>query len=82
MMKGGRCGIHCVAWVLVIVGALNWGLVGVAKFNLVMTILSSWPVVERIVYVLVGLAGVAMLIESKCCMRGQMGGAPGMEKKM
>lgn len=64
------CALHKTAWVLVIVGALNWGLVGLAKLNLVMTLLGSWPLVERVVYVLVGLAGLAMLASGKCCMGG------------
>lgn len=64
MMKG--CGVHQVCWLLVIVGALNWGLVGAFQFNLVSYLLGNWPMVERVVYVLVGLAGVAMLFKSKC----------------
>lgn len=64
MMKG--CTAHQVCWVLVIVGALNWGLVGIAGFNLVNYLLGNWPMVERVVYVLVGLAGVMMLFKSKC----------------
>ncbi|MDY6765898.1 MAG: DUF378 domain-containing protein [Candidatus Nanohaloarchaea archaeon] len=49
--------------VLVIVGALNWGLVGVGGFmgsnlNLVELLLGSVPVVENVVYLLVGLAGL------------------------
>lgn len=62
------CAVHKVSAVLVIVGAINWGLVGIAKFNLVTTLLGSWPTVERVVYVLVGLAGLAMLGVCKCCM--------------
>jgi len=70
MMKmKGMCAIHKTAWVLVLVGALNWGLVGLLNFNLVMWLFGGWPVVERIVYVLVGLAAVAMLGIGKCCMK-------------
>jgi hypothetical protein len=72
MMNGKMCSGHKVAWVLVIVGALNWGLIGVAKFNLVMTVFGSWPMVERLVYFLVGVAGVMMLGLGKCCMKGGM----------
>ena len=47
--------------VLLIVGGLNWGLVGVGMFmskdlNVVHMILGSWPQVEWMVYILVGLA--------------------------
>ena len=49
--------VDVVAVVLVIVGAINWGLVGVAKFNLV-TALFGPTVISSIVFALVGLAGV------------------------
>lgn len=58
---GPLCAVHKVAMVLVIVGALNWGLVGAFNFNVVTTLLDTWPNVVRIVYVLVGLSGLAML---------------------
>ena len=66
------CIVHKIAGALVLVGALNWGLVGVAKFNLVMAILGGMPSLERIVYVLVGLSAVFMLLMCKCkkCMEG------------
>jgi uncharacterized membrane protein YuzA (DUF378 family) len=65
MMKGGCVG-HKVSWVLVIVGALNWGLVGAADWNLVEALLGTWPLAVKIVYILVGLAGLMMLIGCKC----------------
>jgi len=46
-----------VAMILIIVGALNWGLVGAAHFNLV-TALFGQTVLASIVFTLVGLAGV------------------------
>ena len=46
------------ALVLMIIGALNWGLIGLFKFDLVAAIFGSMSVVSRIVYTLVGLAGV------------------------
>lgn len=49
-----------VVW-LVVIGALNWGLVGLLNVNLVNWLLGSWPTVERIVYILVGLGGVYKL---------------------
>ncbi len=66
MMSASMCGIHKAAWVLVIVGALNWGLVGIADFNLVNAILGQWETVERIVYVLVGLSAIAALFCGSC----------------
>lgn len=50
--------LHMAAFTLVIVGALNWGLVGLLNFNLVMAVLGSTPSLEKIVYVLVGLSAV------------------------
>ncbi len=47
-----------VAIVLAVIGALNWGLVGLFDFNLVSAIFGPMSAVSRIVYVLVGLAGL------------------------
>jgi len=47
-----------VALVLVIVGGLNWGLVGAMNFDLVATLFGDMSGLSRIVYVLVGLAAV------------------------
>ncbi len=50
-----------IALVLVIVGGLNWGLVGLFNFDLVEAILGSIPVLQKIVYILVGLAAIYMI---------------------
>lgn len=47
-----------VAAVLVVVGALNWGLVGAANFDLVAMLLGEGTFLSSVVYVLVGLAGL------------------------
>jgi len=58
--------LHGIAFVLVIVGALNWGLVGLgalyggADWNVVKLILGSMPVLENVVYVLVGLSALVL----------------------
>ena len=49
------------AWILVIVGAINWGLVGLFSFDLVNVIFGSISWLATLVYVLVGLAGLYML---------------------
>lgn len=54
-------GLDWLAMILVIVGAVNWGLVGAFNFNLVDVILGSWPTIVRIVYVVVGLSGLYVL---------------------
>jgi uncharacterized membrane protein YuzA (DUF378 family) len=50
-----------VAWVLVVVGGLNWGLVGAFDFNLVDTIFGVGALLARLVYILVGLAALYMV---------------------
>jgi hypothetical protein len=51
-----------IALILIIVGGLNWGLVGAFKFDLVAAILGSMSAVARIVYILVGLSAIYTLI--------------------
>lgn len=53
--------LHMVAFPLVVVGALNWGFVGLLNYNLVEMLLGSWPGVVRVVYILVGLSAVYLL---------------------
>lgn len=68
------CGGHKVSWLLVVVGALNWGLVGAFHFNLVNKIFGSVNWLERLVYILVGLAGIMMILSCKCKACGMGGG--------
>jgi uncharacterized membrane protein YuzA (DUF378 family) len=49
-----------VVWILVIVGALNWGLIGLFNYDLVSAIF-GFGMLTRIVYDLVGLAGLYLL---------------------
>lgn len=55
------------AVILVIVGAINWGLIGFFHYDLVSTIFGSATVVTRIVYGLVGLAGLYMIYHIATC---------------
>ena len=55
-----------VCLILTIIGALNWGLIGLFDFNLVATLFGAENVITNIVYVLVGIAGIiniALLFE-------------------
>ncbi len=67
--------LHMVAFALVIVGALNWGLVGLFGFNLVYMIFGSMPGIENIVYILVGASGVYIafghMTDCKICSKGK-----------
>src|SRR3569623_1106771 len=50
--------INLVTLLLVIVGGLNWGLVGLFNFNLVSALFGDMSALSRIVYVLVGISAV------------------------
>ena len=50
--------INCIALTLVIIGAINWLLVGLFEFNLVDSIFGSLSVITRIIYTIVGIAGL------------------------
>ncbi len=57
---------------LVLIGALNWGLVGIGMlmglggWNVVGRLLGAWPMVEAIVYILVGVAAIVKIVGCKC----------------
>jgi uncharacterized protein len=53
--------LNLVAIILVIVGGINWGLVGLFNFDLVATIFGAMTTISRVVYVLVGLSAVYMI---------------------
>lgn len=61
--------IPTAAMVLILVGALNWGLVGLGSYmgdqdwNVVGLIFGAWPGLANLVYVLVGIAGVWALYD-------------------
>ncbi len=62
--------LHQIAYVLTIIGGLNWGLVGLGAFagtdwNVVHFVLGAWPQVEWIVYVLVGLSALYLAFTHK-----------------
>jgi len=50
--------LHMVAYLLLWVGGLNWGLIGLLNFDLVNTVLGTWPTAVKVVYILVGLSAV------------------------
>ena len=56
--------IEWIALVLVIVGGLNWGLVGVFNFDLVATIFGAMSMLSRTVYTLVGLSAIYLIFTS------------------
>jgi len=63
--------VHKTCRVLLIVGGLNWGLVGIGMFmnsnlNVVNLFLGSMPTLEGLVYALVGIAAVMKIFGCKC----------------
>ena len=57
--------LDVVVAILLVVGGLNWGLVGLFNFDLVETLFASIPAVQQAVYVLVGLSAVYQIIGLK-----------------
>jgi len=72
------CTVGMIAKILLIIGGLNWGLVGLGGFldknlNVVNLLLGQWPQVEWVVYLLVGVAAVIKLFSMKNCCGGKCG---------
>ena len=57
-------GLDFVALILLVIGGLNWGLVGIFDWNLVRAIFGDLTILSRIVYILVGLAAVYAAVRS------------------
>lgn len=53
---------NLIAYILVIIGALNWGLVGIFNWNLVSAIFGGYNAGSIIVYILVCIAGLWLII--------------------
>lgn len=51
-------GLQKVALVFTIIGAINWGLIGIFDFNLVTALFGELTTLSRIVYIIVGIAGI------------------------
>lgn len=63
MTGGGKCCAGCkIVGMLVGLGALNWGLVGLFRLDVVARLLGAMSGPARIVYVVIGLAGLLKLI--------------------
>ena len=62
--------LHTITFILVVIGGLNWGLMALGtwaggNWNVVNLILGSWPTVENIVYLLVGLSALNLVFSHK-----------------
>ncbi len=56
--------IKIITYILVIIGALNWGLVGIFNFDLVRTIFGEMTLISRIIYGLIGVSAIIYLLTS------------------
>lgn len=59
-MNNSRC-LDYTALVISVIGALNWGLIGLFNFNLVSVIFGSGSWFSRIIYIIVGICGLYTL---------------------
>ena len=55
-----------LALLLTVIGGINWGLVGLFRFDLVAWLLGTMSIWSRIVYCLVGVAGVYLIFDNGC----------------
>lgn len=53
--------MDCTALTIAIIGAINWGLIGILDFNLVAFLFGSMSWLSRIIYALVGLSGLYLI---------------------
>ena len=60
--------IDKIALALIVIGAINWGLIGLFRFNLVELLFGDMTLIARIVYSLVGISGlwgIKLLLEDE-----------------
>ncbi len=53
--------LNCIALTIAIIGALNWGLIGIFRFDLVAFIFGNMSWLSRLVYIIVGVVGLYLL---------------------
>jgi hypothetical protein len=71
MIGSKKCNVSGLAWLALLIGGLNWGLVGLAHFNdsnwnVVDIAFGTWPFLENLIYILIGCAALASLIGCRC----------------
>ena len=59
--------VDWIAFILVVLGALNWGLIGLADFNLVEFVFGGLTIVTKIFYVLVGISAIVLIYSATKC---------------
>ena len=70
-MTGNCSTLDWVAYILLLVGGLNWGLVGLFNLDVVMWIFGSVYFIAKLIYILVGASAVYVLVKHQsscgCC---------------
>ncbi len=71
MHKEHKCSPSKIAWILVLIGALNWGLIGIGYFlsmnwNIVNLIFGRMMWLEALIYLLVGISAVWVIVGCRC----------------
>ncbi|OGN59384.1 MAG: DUF378 domain-containing protein [Chlamydiae bacterium RIFCSPHIGHO2_12_FULL_27_8] len=63
--------LDLIAWILLIIGGINWGFVGVVDFNIIDYIFGKiW--IDKVLYFLVGVSAIYALVNFKhCCKKKQ-----------
>jgi len=59
-MKGKRL-VEWIAFVLIVIGAVNWGLVGLVGLNLVEALTGAGSIITKLLYDLIGASGIVAL---------------------
>ncbi|NBI05310.1 DUF378 domain-containing protein [Senegalia massiliensis] len=54
--------INLLSVLLILIGALNWGLVGIIKLNIVEALFKKDSIISRIIYSLIGIAGLYTIL--------------------
>jgi uncharacterized membrane protein YuzA (DUF378 family) len=72
--------LDVTAAVLLVIGGLNWGLVGAADFDLVATIFGEMSTLSRLVYLVVGLAALYQALQWKAIQHRWTMAVPGQAR--
>lgn len=59
-----KSSLNKIALALLVVGGLNWGLIGLFRLDLVATLFGAMAAISRVIYILVGLSAVILLPEA------------------
>ena len=56
--------LKIIAFILTVIGALNWGLIGAFDFNLVSALLGEGTLLTKIIYILVGISALIFMFSA------------------